>query len=230
MMQRYCMHTTRSCCGWQHTSISTSPQQSAVYHDGHRSSNKQCRFRSRVQATPVRQQSDTAVDTGTGAASNSSRSVQLVEFHDHHKTTYRWSDTDSVASNGASSSSSSQPSAGVSVHDERYETEQDEKSIFSSVAGGQQLLDSIKSLYLPAGYPNSVTDDYLVGHAGMAAMLVTSLIWRPEEGHCRIMSLESCCTGISSTCTMSLISKRTHLPASAPDSLCRVPPCTAVWS
>ncbi|WIA12039.1 hypothetical protein OEZ85_012118 [Tetradesmus obliquus] len=30
-----------------------------------------------------------------------------------------------------------------------------------TAARGQQLLDALKTLYLPAGYPNTVTDDYL---------------------------------------------------------------------
>jgi hypothetical protein len=82
------------------------------------------------------------------SSNGSSKLVQLVEVQDRRKTTYSWQDT----SSGSSSNGSS-----VTVQHEQQQEEQDGKQLLPSLPGRQQLLDALKTLYLPAGYPNTVT-------------------------------------------------------------------------
>jgi hypothetical protein len=73
--------------------------------------------------------------------------VKLVEVQDRRRTTYSWQDTNGSSSNGSS----------VSVQHQQQQEELDERQLLSSLPGRQQLVDALKALYLPAGYPNTVT-------------------------------------------------------------------------
>jgi hypothetical protein len=83
-------------------------------------------------------------------SSNKSKLVQLVEVQDRRMTTYSWQDTNGSSSNGS----------GVTVQHQQQQEEQDERQLLSSLPGRQQLLDALKTLYLPAGYPNTVTGEH----------------------------------------------------------------------
>eukprot|EP00878_Enallax_costatus_P007114 GHUV01007456.1.p1 GENE.GHUV01007456.1~~GHUV01007456.1.p1 ORF type:complete len:570 (+),score=144.92 GHUV01007456.1:464-2173(+) len=143
-------------------------QQDCICSSRSRACSRKCQQRSsRLHATPVRQPTpDVSTDRRDGTSGLSGANT-LVEFHDHHKTTYSWQDSSNVPGSTASANTSSSSnrsqlsSSSISVTDERYESEEEQKSIWSTFSGGQQLLDAIKRLYLPAGYPDTVTDDYL---------------------------------------------------------------------
>lgn len=79
-----------------------------------------------------------------GSGSSSGKLLQLVEVQDRRKTTYSWQDS---SSNGCS----------VAVQHEQQQEDQPEQQLLPSLPGRQQLLDALKALYLPAGYPNTVT-------------------------------------------------------------------------
>jgi hypothetical protein len=79
-------------------------------------------------------------------SSSSSSVVKLVEVQDRRRTTYSWQPSSS-SSNGSS----------VTVRHEQQQDEQDGQQLLPSLPGRQQLLDALKTLYLPAGYPNTVT-------------------------------------------------------------------------
>lgn len=154
---------------------SRSQQGSACSITSRAFSRKQHCHQSRLHATPVPQPTADVNTDRRHSTPNLSTATTLVEFHDHHKTTYSWQGTSSQHNSTAVSSNGTQIASPISVLDERYEAEEEQKSIWSTFSGGQQLIEGIKRLYLPAGYPDTVTDDYLVRQLGAGAAFMTAV-------------------------------------------------------
>lgn len=112
----------------------------------------------RLAALPVQPstagQDQQQQQNGHQQGSSSSRNiVKLVEVQDRRRTTYSWQ----PSSSSSSSNNGSDTGNIVSVQHEQQQEEQDGQQLLPSLPGRQQLLDALKTLYLPAGYPNTVT-------------------------------------------------------------------------
>lgn len=114
-----------------------------------RKQQQQCRSRS-IGCPVLPASQEQGLQEQQQSHSSTSPVVQLVEIHDRQTTTYSWQA-------GTAGESTSSGNGLLKVQHQRHQEQQEGWQLMTSLPGRQQLLDALKALYLPAGYPSSVT-------------------------------------------------------------------------
>jgi hypothetical protein len=93
---------------------------------------------------------------------------QLIELFDRHRITYSWDLHGTADGNGAGVDSRIKVQQQQQQQQTARQRSDQQQQLLPSPAQSQQLseqqqvlLDALRTLYLPAGFPSSVTDDYL---------------------------------------------------------------------